>query len=183
MISYELPEITWVDAIEEGQIVKVTEQYARYEGLPIIRRYIPEKKEIKYKEEPAFSLNEWRKPAKKQQSQVMSELADNFKWLAVQKRRMLNLTRKQVANEIGESVNAIKLIENGMLPREDFVIINKLQKFLGVNLRKDKKDFEQSPRSLIDKPSSPPSSQPSQPSNPQEKKPSVSEPLIEIVDE
>ena len=40
-------------------------------------------------------------------------------------------------------------MENGVLPREDFVIVNKLQNFFNFNLRKDKKDFAQSPRSLI----------------------------------
>ena len=95
------------------------------------------------------SLQDLRKTQYYKGSQVLSELVDNFQWHIIKKRRALGLTRKRLAEKLGETENTIKLLENGVLPREDFVIINKLQNFFSFNIRKDKKDFAHSPRSLI----------------------------------
>lgn len=152
-----------VEAIEEGRIVRVREQYARLEGLPILRKHKPTVQEsIKTREkmlqdkQETFSFDDFRKPLRTSKSQVLSELLDNFHWEISKKRRTINLTRKQLAKEINEPESSIKLIENGILPSNDFVIINKLQSRLKINLRKDKQDFSQSPRSLIEKPNEKP---------------------------
>ena len=47
----------------------------------------------------------------------------------------------------------MKLIENGVYPDKDFVLINKIQNYYGINLRKDKKDdivFDQNMRKLAE---------------------------------
>ncbi len=140
-----------VDAIEEGRIVRVPELYAKKEGLTILRRPRIEKQSMQKKqkqEEPYLSFDDFRKPLK-QKSQVLSELMENFHWEIKKKRRQLGITRRKIAEEIGEPEYALKLVESGILPKDDFVIINKLQDYLKLNLRKDKKDFEQSARSLI----------------------------------
>ena len=140
-----------VDAIEEGRIVRVPELYAKKEGLTILRRPRIEKQSMQKKqkqEEPYLSFDDFRKPLR-QKSQVLSELMENFHWEIKKKRRQLGITRRKIAEEIGEPEYALKLIESGILPKDDFVIINKLQDYLKLNLRKDKKDFEQSARSLI----------------------------------
>ena len=147
-----------VDAIEEGKIVRVTERYARLEGLPILRKSKIETKQltiesqklhIKNNQKPVLSLDDLRKPLRTKDNQVLSELIDNFHWEISKKRRQLSLTRKQLANKINVSEEDLKLIENGILPTRDFVIINKIQNYLQINLRKDQKDFTQSPRSLL----------------------------------
>jgi|SRR3989344_882686 len=141
----------YVDAIEEGKIIKVTETYAKREGLPILRRLSVEEspKPKNKEEEPHLSFEDFRRPLQWKNSQVYSELAPNFQWEISKRRRQLGITRKHLADAIGESETTIKLIENGALPKDDFIIINKLQEYLKINLRDDKKDFTQSPRSLL----------------------------------
>ncbi len=155
------PNEEFVEAIEEGKIVRVREQYAKLEGLPILRKHKPTIEEsVKSREkmlrdkQETFSFDDFRKPLKTSKNQVLSELIDNFQWEVVKKRRAINLTRKQLAKEINEPESSIKLIENGLLPSSDFVIINKLQSRLKINLRKDQKDFSQSPRALLNEDSS-----------------------------
>ncbi len=141
-----------VDVIEEGKIVRVPESYAKKEGLPILRKTIIKKQPIKKRkdeEEARITFEDLRKPLNWKKSQVVAELVENFHWLITKKRKECNLTRRQLAKAIEESENNIKLIENGILPRNDFVILNKIQSVLNINLRRDKKDFSQSPRSLI----------------------------------
>ena len=142
-----------VDAIEEGKIVKVSMDYAKREGLPILRKNLiptyemPAKK--KQVNEERITIDDLRKPLNKNQSQVASELVENFHWVISKKRRGIGLSRRQLAEDIKESESNLKLIENGIIPRDDFVIINKIQERLKINIRKDKKDFNQPARSLI----------------------------------
>ena len=139
-----------VEAIEEGKIVRVTESYARIEGLTIIRKPITKKPQKKNSEEdPRLTFEDFRKPLNWQKNQVVSELAENFQWEIAKKRKERGLTRRQFAKAIDETESNIKLLENGILPRNDFIIINKIQAFFNVNLRKDRKDFTQSPRDML----------------------------------
>ena len=140
-----------VEAIEEGKIVKVSERYAKREGLPILRRptpkiFHPKKQE----EEKRISFDDLRKPLNWRKSQVFSELIENFHWEISKKRRQIGLSRKQLALDIKESENTIKLVENGILPKDDFKIINKIQERLNINLRKDNKNFNEPVRPLIE---------------------------------
>jgi ribosome-binding protein aMBF1 (putative translation factor) len=139
-----------VEAIEEGRIVKVPKEHALREGLPILRKQQPSSI-VKPNEKSLLSFEKFRKPLNYKSSQVFQELADNFHWLITKKRRYLGLTRKQLALSINESEETIKQIENGILPKDDFKTINKIQSRLDLNFRKDKKDFEKSPRSLLKK--------------------------------
>jgi len=148
-----------VEAIEEGRIVKVREDYARREGLLILRKKassesndsgVQTSRIMGENEERRLGLDDFRKPLGWRKSQVVSELIDNFGWPIAKARRSRNLTRKQVAEKIGESESSVKMIEAGILPKEDFVLINKIQSYLQINLRKDKKDFEESPRKLVE---------------------------------
>src|SRR3989338_3282633 len=148
-------ESNLVEAIEEGRIVKVSEDYAKREGLPILRKQqpkIPKPAQKKDSEEKRLFIDDLRKPLKALKSQVMTELVDNFQWEIAKKRRQLAITRKQLAASISEPEYVLKLLENGILPKDDFVIINKLQAKLNLNLRKDKKDFIQPARNLIEEP-------------------------------
>jgi len=142
------PNKDFVEAIEGGKIVRVSERYAKIEGLPILRKPRLEQKNRAQNEPPEkISFDDLRKPLRP--NQVTSELIDNFHWHILKKRRQLGLTRKKLAEKINESENTLKLIENGVIPNKDFIIINKIQSSLLINLRKDKKDFTQSPRSLL----------------------------------
>ena len=142
----------YVDAIEDGRIVKVSEDYARREGLMILRKRVEEvqNKPVQKKDEGnKFLFDDFRRPLKMKDNQVFSELVDNFHWILSKKRKGLGLSRKQVAQRINVSENDLKMIENGVLPSNDFILINKLMSFYGVNLRKDGKDFSRAVREAV----------------------------------
>lgn len=145
-----------VEAIEEGKIVNVPEEYAIREGLPILRKPQIEatgignadKKNIDTKDlrgvdrKEIFGLN-FRKPWRKR-NDVIDSLIDNFHWVIAAKRRQLGITRKKLADAISANEIDVKMIENGVLPSDDFVLISKIQNHLGINLRKDGQEFGKS---------------------------------------
>ncbi|MEI6850326.1 MAG: hypothetical protein WCK29_04785, partial [archaeon] len=139
-----------VDAIDDGRIVRVSEEYAKREGLMILRKYEhptadPAKTQEQMKLTPRlrgerkayFDIERYRRPLRGG-NEVRSTLLDNFHWIIGARRKQLNLSRKQVANAINVSEEDIKVIETGNVPGNDFIIINKLESFFKVNLRKDK---------------------------------------------
>lgn len=141
------PEPALVEAIEEGRIVKVPEDYAKREGLLILRRHSigAEKKQEPVmlkkrlvKDEIFHGIDDFRKPLRIKEGEIRGELVENFHWQVSQRRRMRKLTRKQVAEAVGETEDNLKLIENGILPANNFVLINKLESYLGLTLRKNK---------------------------------------------
>lgn len=151
-----------VEAIEDGKIVRVPESYARRESLPILRRsaveemsknpqQVQEKNKRMQSDYKVDIMEKLKKKTSWKEKQVLSELLENFNWIIKTERRKKGLTRKQVAQMISESEDNIKMLEYGTLPTDDFVLINKMQKFYGVNLRKDGKDFSQSAQDLMRK--------------------------------
>lgn len=144
-----------VDAVENGRVVKVKESYAKEEGLMILRRALSD--EEKAKQNPGkfgssrkrideeYKRNVYgddlRKPLRWLQNKVIADLVPNFQWVINQTRRVKNISRKQLADAIGEPESSIKMIENGVLPKDDFVLINKIQNYFKINLRKDKTDY------------------------------------------
>jgi ribosome-binding protein aMBF1 (putative translation factor) len=94
---------------------------------------------------------ELKRPLDWKKKQVVSELIDNFHWHISHARRQKGLMRKQFAEAIGESEEVVKKIENGVLPENSFVLVNKIQNYLRINLRKDRKDFSQPMRKLVEK--------------------------------
>jgi ribosome-binding protein aMBF1 (putative translation factor) len=149
-------EIGEVEAIEEGKIVKVTEDYAVREGLPIIRRQNfheisnlgeGEKKRLEIEK---LGFDELRKPLNWREKQKVRGLVDNFHWHISRRRREMGLNRGQVAEKVGESEEVIKAMENGIIPNEDIGLISKMEDFLGISLRKGADEFIQNMRALIE---------------------------------
>jgi len=66
-----------------------------------------------------------------------SDLIDNFHWVIMRARRLKKLTQEQLAHDLSESEAAIKMAEQGILPEDDYRLVNKLESFLGIRLRKD----------------------------------------------
>lgn len=162
-----------VEAIDDGRIVRVSEEYAKREGLPILRRSNIESKEkkivsegdlVKRKEfsgrgifdsnrssnKGILAFEEYRRPLKRSESDVTNELKDNFHWDILKKRKEKGISRKQFAVDLGVSEEEVKIVENGRLPRNDFVLINKIQSYLGINLRKDGVDFMKPAREKVE---------------------------------
>ena len=149
-----------VDAIREGEIVTITEREARDDNLFILREHheapevlisampLPEWRVRRAAhhaklELPARVLPKWQSylPEYKKNN-VLKELIDNFQWEIAKARRAKNLSRLQLANVLGVPEQHIKMLENGDLPSDDFVLLTKLQNYLGINLRKDGKSFQ-----------------------------------------
>ena len=145
--------VNFVDAIENGRIVKVTDDYAKREGLLIIRRQndaavsqvsvklVSMNRAEDRRLRKDFTLDKLRKPLGYYKNNVIADLVDNFHWEIVNVRKLKNMTRKQLAQAVNESEEAIKMIENGILQSDNYILINKIQSYLGINLRKDGKSF------------------------------------------
>lgn len=133
----------YVEAIKEGEIVKVPESIALQDDLFILRKVVkavPEVVENTNKKEIVNQnsyLEEWR-AAKKvlKKNNVVADLVDNFHWIVSRNRRLKGFNRKQLGQAIGASEEEIKIIEMGELPKDDFILINKIENVLGIELRK-----------------------------------------------
>ncbi|MBU3906627.1 MAG: hypothetical protein KKA64_00050 [Nanoarchaeota archaeon] len=84
-----------------------------------------------------------RKFKKDASSKVISkkprlDLVDNFNWVIMMERRKRKLSHIQLAEAIGESAVAIKMAEDGILPEDDYRIINKLENFFRISLKRQK---------------------------------------------
>ena len=162
----------YVEAIEGGKIVRVSEGYARQEGLLILRRKeslfgkesVPElDKEEKVAREfqstsgrGEISFDEFRRPLRGGDDSVKENLIDNFHWEFLKARRDKGLTRKRVIEDLGIDEKELKMIENGVLMRDDMSLINRLQEYYGVNVMRSGVGggsgdvFEQEMRKLVE---------------------------------
>ena len=147
---FEQQEIGMVDAIEDGRIVRVREEYARREGLMIIRKHEKSVMEspklqkemkltprLKGERKAYFDIEKYRRPWN-DKNEILNTLIDNFHWEISARRKELNLTRKQLANSINAIEEEIKMLENRNLPQSDYILISKLENYLKINLRKNK---------------------------------------------
>ena len=67
------------------------------------------------------------------------ELMDNFHWILMRARRRKCLTRSQLSEKIKEPESAIAALEKGLIPPNSERLINKLENYLSVNVRKRKR--------------------------------------------
>ncbi len=149
--------IRMVDAIRDGKIVVVSEQEAKNDDLFVLRTHEttlplepslsstnPTPQRIREKSEPFVKpVAKWHSyQPEYSKNHVVRELIDNFHWEISKARKQKNLSRLQLAHGLGVPENVVKMLEQGELPRDDFVIINKVQSILGINLRRDGKSFD-----------------------------------------
>ncbi|MBI3333896.1 hypothetical protein HYZ97_00200 [Candidatus Pacearchaeota archaeon] len=140
---YRQEAIPIVEAIDEGKIVRVPEDYARREGLPIIRRPVirvvpaPQTEQTRAKERGLLRFEEFSKPLKHDTKTIESELAHNFHWIILKKRKERGVTRKQLAQSLAVDEYALKMLENGVVVGGNFVLVNKVEQFFNIDLRKD----------------------------------------------
>jgi len=156
----EKAEEIFVEAIEDGKIVRVSESYAKREGLPIIKKSKMQEMQERIMQQGPLSKNIQEERQKLiyarphsnwKDRQIVSELKENFHWHIRIARKNRGLSRKQLAKLINEPEESIKLLESGILPTKDFVLINKIQEKLGLNIRKDGKDYTKSLGEMISK--------------------------------
>ncbi len=138
----------FVEAIRDGEIVRVPHSVAIEEDLFILRTLNSEPQQpvsqslssIKRgtddnKRGSVFS--DWKigKFGNKKNN-VIQDLIPNFHWEIGRQRKKRNLTRHKLAEMIMTSENDVKMIELGELPYDDFVLISRLEQLFGINLRK-----------------------------------------------
>lgn len=149
------------DAISDEGLIKICEKCSREEHIPIIKRPTTfqlkeaERKQSFY-ERVSSSLNkpfERETPEKKEQEVTLREIVDknyeqrmpkkagprpemihNFHWVVMRARRMKKLTQAQLAKQIAESEAAVKMAEQGILPEDDYKLVNKLENYLGIKI-------------------------------------------------
>jgi|WetSurMetagenome_2_1015567.scaffolds.fasta_scaffold170060_2 ribosome-binding protein aMBF1 (putative translation factor) len=81
--------------------------------------------------------------------QLPSDLIPNFHWEIQRIKRIKKMTREEFAKGIGESDATVRMIEQGFLPNNDYRIINKIESFLGISLRKQSSGFPDTSRRYI----------------------------------
>lgn len=121
---------------------KVSEALARARDPKEIER----KKELARKEEEKKLQNltlkdivdkNYQKKIQKSSGKPRVKLMDNFHWILMRARRSKKLSQQQLAEAISESEVAIKMAEQGIMPEDDFRLVNKLENFLSIRIRQD----------------------------------------------
>ena len=123
-----------VEAIEDGKIVQVSEEYAKSEKLLIVRK---REHDLPFSAHPAAAKAIRADPSKPyyMNNNLTSELQDNFHWELQRQRRLRNLSRRQLAKHIGVPEGNINELESGNVA-SNFIALSKLEAFYGINLRK-----------------------------------------------
>lgn len=151
-----------LDAISSSGIVKICEKCSEKEGIPVMKR--PTSQQLKDSEKENQTVkkafvqsSQVIKEAKEKEATETTlrdivdrnyldkapkglrprpDLVDHFHWAIMRARRAKKLTQEQLAHEISESLAAIKMAEQGILPEDDYKLVNKLESFLGIKLIK-----------------------------------------------
>lgn len=141
------------NVISSKGIIKLCSNCAAMEGLPVIKkpteaqlnpvyRHISVKDRLTNMNKSNLARQEVSlrdlvdKKFKDRGIQAHPDLIDNFHWTIQQVKRIKKITREQFAKGIGESEANVKMIEQGFLPENDYKIVNKIEGFLGISLRK-----------------------------------------------
>lgn len=141
------------DAISSRSIVKICGDCNAIEKLPLIKKptteQITESKRQKSVRDMLSGMDGKKmvgremtlrelvdKNLKERLARQPSDLIDNFHWTIQRIRRSRKITREQFAKAIGESEATVRMLESGILPNNDYRIINKVEGFLGVNLHR-----------------------------------------------
>jgi len=143
-------------AISEKGIVKICRKCSFEENLPIMKSLKEEVEKRQTVHERLFRLSgvevkdgknrvnkqdeNLRKIADQNFSRnVLDEnpfgMVDNFHWIIMRARRSKKLTQRQFAEAIEESEEAIKMAEKRVLPRNNFMLVNKIENYLGIRIK------------------------------------------------
>jgi len=83
--------------------------------------------------------------------QVPADIIPNFHWTIQRIRRARKISREEFARGISEPESTVRMIEQGLLPEDNYKIINKIEGFLKISLRKNGSEFiDPSKRFVLD---------------------------------
>ncbi|MEK6830601.1 MAG: helix-turn-helix domain-containing protein [Nanoarchaeota archaeon] len=118
--------------IKESEVEGIYERMQRLSGVTSLKK--PEKRDLVLRQERLKELE--TNPLLEMPERKNLNLIEHFHWDIMKNRRRRGLTQQQLARAIGESETAVQMIENGKLPANAESLINKLEQFLRVRLRK-----------------------------------------------
>ncbi len=139
------------DAISAKGIVKICEYCASMENFPIVKKPVIDNQIPQRPTLVRDRLSRMNRPSivgeislrglidkdlKARKMQNHPDLIDNFHWTIQRIRRARKITREQFAKGIDEPESKVRMIEQGFLPENDYKIINKIEGYFRVNLRK-----------------------------------------------
>ncbi len=154
-------EVRLFDGLYVNDAVKMCEKCAIISNIPIIKR--PSVNQLKNSEqqygvrERLMQMNHLSsnskqektaldalrelesKPELEKPEDLVFKLVDNFHWTIQTERRRKGLSTKQLADLIGESESALKLLEKGIVPNNAINLVTAIEQFLKIRLIK--KDF------------------------------------------
>jgi len=115
----------------------VYERLSNISGYDLKNRKTQEEKELLKKQETTLrdivDKNFYKEIPKKTKDKF---LVNNFHWIIMRARRLKHITQQQLAREINESEAAIKSIEKGILPENNYNFVNKLEDYLKIKIMK-----------------------------------------------
>ncbi len=152
-------EVRIFDAIFDGRMISICERCSIVENVPLIKK--PDTNQLKESEKGIGVYDRMRRisgirPVEKPETFFQEDrlrelnnnpelelpekqslnLIDHFHWDVMKNRRRKGLSQRQLAEAIGESELAIQLVEKSKLPENVEPIINKLEQFFQIKLRK-----------------------------------------------
>jgi ribosome-binding protein aMBF1 (putative translation factor) len=164
-------EVKLFDGLYVNEPVRICEKCSIISNIPIIKRPTPS--QLKTSETAAYNVRkrlsalagldkedktertlseELRRfqdnPEIEKPEDLVFKLVDNFHWVIQTERRRKGLYPKQLAESIGESESAIKMLEKGIVPNNAMELVQKIEQFLKIKLiKKDsyEKMLNQSP--------------------------------------
>lgn len=141
------------NVISNKGIIKLCDNCARAENFPVIKK--PTEKQLtdsqrqKSVHERLTAMNRTRsigkemtlrelvdRDLKAKKIQNYPDLQENFHWTIQRIRRARKITREEFAKGIGESEANVRMIEQGVLPGNNYQILSKIENFLKVSLRR-----------------------------------------------
>jgi ribosome-binding protein aMBF1 (putative translation factor) len=151
-------EVRLFDGLYINEAVRMCERCAILSNIPIIKR--PSTDQLKSSEQP-YSVRERlmhmnrldvsskqektipkslkeleNRPELEKPEDLVFKLVDNFHWVIQTERRRKGLTTKQLADLLGESESALKLLEKGIVPSKSMNLITAIEQFLKVKIIK-----------------------------------------------
>jgi len=151
-------EVKLFDGFYVNASVKMCERCSLINGVPIIKRpstsqlkdaekpyqvrsrllrmahINPDKKDEKLPSQILKEIEE--KPELEQPEDLVFQLIDNFHWAIQTERRRKGYSQKQLAEAVGESETAIKMLEKGIVPSKSLDMIRAIEQLLKVKLVK-----------------------------------------------
>ncbi len=146
-----LPVIKKAYSTESGKRESVYERLSRAAGITPNEMRIRKGYELKKQDESLRSLVDKNYKQNLQEAQSQDEnLIRNFHWIMMRVRRLKHLSQRQLADAIFEPEAAIKMAEQGILPKDGYKLIRKIENYLRISLIKRDQDFEYKPVRKLD---------------------------------